>query len=217
MKKYSKILILFVLVAFSTQSFAQTFGIKGGVNFAKMLDKDEDETYSDDYKMKTGFHVGFTIEQPITDMFSFESGLLLSTKGFKWKEDKDNNVKLNLFYLDIPIALKTSFDLGGIQIYTLTGTYLGIGLSGKFKGEVNGNNEEADVDWGTDDDEDDFKRIDFGLLIGAGIDIGAIQIGLSYSLGLSNISTYTEDGYKNKNRVLSISVGYKFGGGGDDY
>ena len=42
-----------------------------------MLDKDEDGTYSDDFKMKPGFHVGGIVDFPISEIFSVETGLLL--------------------------------------------------------------------------------------------------------------------------------------------
>jgi hypothetical protein len=36
--------------------------------------------------MKTGFHIGATAEFPLTEIFSLETGLLLSTKGFISKQ-----------------------------------------------------------------------------------------------------------------------------------
>ena len=92
------------------------------------------------------------------------------------------------------------------------GSYIGIGLSGTIKGEVivDGltTSQEIDIEWGSDIDSD-FKRMDFGLIIGAGVELNSIQIGLNYSLGLANISPQTN--VKVNNRVLGISVGYKFG------
>ena len=43
------------------------------------------------------------------------------------------------------------------------------------------------------------------------MEFNAIQIGITYSLDLANISNYTEEGKEVYNRVLGISVGYKFG------
>ena len=124
--------------------------------------------------------------------------------------------KVNLLYLDIPLSAKASFDLGGTKIYGVFGPYLGFGLSGKskyeeaFDGETE--SDEEDIKWGSDEDESDLKRLDFGLTMGAGVEINSIQIGLSYALGLANISPYTDGGSKINNRVLGLSVGYKFGG-----
>ena len=222
MKNLFKLLVLVIALTMTTEVFAQTFGIKGGLNLSNLLAQDDDDTYIDDAKMIPGFHIGATAEFPLTEMFSFETGLLLSTKGFKMSEEEtfmEENYKyeekLNLLYLDIPLSAKASFDLGGAKIYGVFGPYLGIGLSGKSKYEVTFDGEtesnEEDVKWGSDEDESYLKRLDFGLTMGAGVEINSFQIGLSYGLGLANISTYTDGGYKINNRVLGISVGYKFG------
>ena len=91
------------------------------------------------------------------------------------------------------------------------GPYVGIGLSGKMKGEVSIDGEttsqEIDIEWGSDIDSD-FKRMDFGLIVGTGVELNSIQIGLNYSLGLANI--LPQNNVKFRNRVLGISFGYKF-------
>ncbi len=221
MKNLLKLLIVVIGFTMTTESYAQIFGVKAGGNLSNLLINDD--TYSDDLKMNTGFHVGATAEFPITELFSFESGLLLSTKGLIMREEETivgESIKMegriNLFYLDIPLTAKASVDLGGAKIYGTFGPYIGMGLSGKTIAELTTmgatvTNEE-DIKWGSNENEDDFKRLDFGLTMEAGVEISSIQIGLSYGLGLANISPITDYGTKIKNRVLGISVGYKFGG-----
>lgn len=222
MKNLRKLLFAIIMITISTVSFAQTFGIKAGLNLSNMLMKDNDQTYSDDFKMNPGFHFGATAEIPIVEMLSFETGLLISTKGFKTSGESSESgftyeykTKMNLIYLDIPLTAKATFDLGGAKIYGAFGPYLGMGLTGKTKTEatVNGSSDtnSEDVSWGSDAENDDLKRLDFGVSVGAGIEISSIQVGLSYELGLANISPYTDGGAKIGNRVLGLSVGYKFG------
>jgi len=219
MNNLMKLLIVVIALTLATESFAQSFGVKAGLNLSNMLAKDDDDTYSDDFKMHPGFHLGATAGFPITDMFSFETGLLLSTKGFNEDFQEDGyeyKDKVNLVYLDIPLTAKASFEVGSIAVFGVFGPYIGIGLSGKDKWEltIDGETESGEdkVKWGSDKENDDLKRFDFGLVMGAGVEINAIQIGLNYNLGLANISSYDEGGYTNKNKVLGISVGYKFGG-----
>lgn len=214
-----KLLVLVIVFSLATETFAQKFWVKGGMNLADMLIKDDEDNLSDDYKMKPGFHLGATAEMPINEMFSFETGLLLSTKGTKMSEEEDGDKyegKINLMYLDIPLNAKASFDIGGAKLYGTFGPYIGMGLSGKIKSEVTYNGEtetdEETVEWGSDEEEDDLKRLDFGLAVGGGVEIKSFQIGLTYGLGLANISSDTEYGMKISNRVLGISVGYSFGG-----
>lgn len=204
------------------ESFAQALGVKAGLNLSNLIMKDDDETYSEDFKMNPGFHFGLTAEFPITEMISFEPALLLSTKGAKILEEETYSGetykyegKVNLFYLDIPLTAKAYFDIENARAYGVFGPYLGMGLSGKSKWEGSymgeTESEETDINWGSDE-EDDLKRLDFGLSVGAGVEIKSVQIGLSYNLGLTNISANTYGGEKTNNRVLGISIGYKFGG-----
>ena len=223
MKNLVKLFIVAILCTMTTELFAQNIGVKAGLNLSNMLAKDNVGTYSDDFKMNPGFHVGVTAEFPLAEMISFETGLLFSTKGFKIIEEETlmgetvkYDSKTNLLYLDIPLTAKASFDLGGAKIYGVFGPYIGMGLSGKAKYEMTDlggtETDEEDIKWGSDEYEDDLKRLDFGLTMGAGVEIGSIQIGLSYGLGLANISPYTDDGTKVNNRVLGLSAGYKIGG-----
>lgn len=222
MKNRITYVILLLFLALSTTSLAQIFGVKAGMNLSNLSVKDEYDSYSDNFKMKPGFHIGPTIEFQINETFTFESGLLLSTKGTKMsdKEKYQDNTyefssKANLYYLDIPITAKAVTDVGSSRIFATFGPYIGVGLSGKMKSEYTQNGktgtDESDINFGPDEEEDDLKRLDYGLIAGAGIEFNAIQVGITYSLGLANISTYTDDGDKVKSRVLGISLAYKFG------
>ena len=219
MKNFTKYSLIVFISLFCLQSNAQTFGLKGGLNLANMLEKDDDDTYSNDYKMNPGFHIGATVDLPFNDFLSFESGLLLTTKGMTYEDEimgVDVSAKANLYYLDIPLTLKASYDLSdGLKMFGAVGPSVGVGLSGKMKvtAEYQGETEteEEDIKWGNDEDNDDLKRLDLGLTFGGGVEINAIQIGISYDLGLSNISAYQDYGATSKNRVLKFSVGYRFG------
>ena len=222
MKKATTFLLITVLSLSCFHSYAQTFGLKGGLNLANIMAKDDDETYSDDYKMNIGFHFGPTVEVPIDDIMSFETGLLLSTKGYKYDEKETYmgdtykyEEKLNALYIDIPLTCKATVDLDGIKAYGAFGPYIGVGVTGKGKYEYTENGEtekeEEDIEWGSDENEDDLKRLDYGLTLGAGVEVNNILIGLSYDYGLANISAYTDEGTKVKNRILRFSIGYKFG------
>lgn len=210
-----KFLVVIFIVTISSNVQAQTFGVKGGLNLANMLVKDNDETYSDDFKSIAGFHVGVTADFPLTDLLSFEPNVLISSKGLKLEESADQfSLKntMNLTYLDIPLHLKATFGSENQSFFVLAGPYLGYGLSGKFKHEITFGNEsekgEEDITWG--DGEDDLKRLDYGLSVGAGVGYNNFTVGASYDLGLANISNDSDDGFKTNHRVFRISLGYRF-------
>lgn len=190
----------------------------------------------EDIKMTPGFHIGIKAEYPISDIFSLESGLLLSNKGYKfnysftreWEYDdfeyylyRYEEEKLNLFYLEIPLSAKASFDLGDNSVFGILGPYISMGVSGRFFQELGydlvetwGNetlfydyNEkhENNIKWGSNE-TDDLTRFDYGIITGVGIIRNSLLLELSYIFGMRNISNV---GYRN-NRVISISLGYIF-------
>ena len=222
MKNLVKLFLIVIAIVMATDKlFSQEFGIKAGFNSSNMHIVNNRLFFTDDSNMKTGFHIGATAEFPLTEIFSLETGLLLSTKGFIFRNqlnelnigfNYESKVNLSTLYLDIPVTAKASSYIGGTKIYFVFGPYVGIGLSGTIKGGeiVDGvtTSYENDIEWGSDIDSD-FKRMDFGLIIGTGVELNSIQIGLNYSLGLANI--FPQNNVKFRNRVLGISVGYKFG------
>ncbi|MCK5103812.1 MAG: outer membrane beta-barrel protein, partial [Cyclobacteriaceae bacterium] len=127
----------------------------------------------------------------------------------------ESKTTLNLWYMDIPILFKWNFQIDErTNIYPAIGPYVGIGLKGKSKSESKSNYGEEtytnDVEWGSDEETDILKRFDGGLSIGGGIEYKAFQFGVYYNLGIANISAYTGDNTKIKNRVLQFSLGYRF-------
>ncbi len=216
MKKVTKILMVVALATFSFNSFAQTFGVQAGLNMANVASKTAGE--KDDSKMLLGFNVGGTAEFAINDALSFQTGLILNTKGAKseytYNEggvDVKVENKANILFLDIPLNLKYKFD----KIYIAAGPYLGVGVTGKMKTKASAmgfsEEETIDVKFGNDAAEDHVKRLDFGLNIGAGVDFGAIGVGVQYGFGLANLQPEGDSDNFSKNRLLSISVAYKFG------
>ena len=220
MKHLIRLLAVTLSIAITQSISAQSFGVIGGLNLSKMLLKDMYENYSSEASMKTGFHAGVTMDVPLSNVFSVDAMLLIESKGYLYKESAfgfSTESRINTLYLDLPIRLKGRYHINeDIAVYGAAGPYVGFGLSGKFRSEItfNGDTEvdEEDIEWGNDPDEDDLKRFDFGLSFGAGVEYSAFMLGVSYDLGLTNISAYTEDDAMVKTRVLRISLGYRFGG-----
>lgn len=214
-------MFLFLVVAISNTTFAQTFGVKVGLNMATLSAKDSLENYGELFDMKPGFHVGVTAEFQINEMLSFEPNVLLSTKGYKFKIEEEflgevfkSESTVNLVYIDIPLPIKVKFG-EETKFYGAAGPYIGMGFGGKTTEKYTVGSEtetdEYDIEWGSDAEKHDFKSLDFGLTIGAGVELASnITIGASYNLGLSNISSYTEGETQAKNRVLQVSLGYRF-------
>jgi hypothetical protein len=107
--------------------------------------------------------------------------------------------------------------LGKSIIYGKFGPYVGIGLSGKvvniidYYGAGYFEASENDIEWGNNDEVDDFKRLDPGLTAGVGLEIHSLHLSIDYGLGLGDILPSSNSTISLYNRVLGVSLGYKFG------
>lgn len=178
-----------------------TFGIRGGVNFAKQSVSFDGYNFSP--KNNVGFNVGVCVDIPVMESLYLQSGLYYTVKGYKLEEDGETE-KATPAYLEIPFLASYRYNFSDFtQLQINFGPYLAYGIGGKYKWEYDGESEDAKY---FDDDEN--KKFDAGLAIGAGMTFGHIFVGINYDLGLTNVLKDSEGSLKN--RCLSISVGYNF-------
>jgi len=216
MKLLLRLFVLIAFLSFSASSNAQSFGLKGGLNMANIVMSEDGEDFDEDFKYTPGFHFGPVVEIPFSDNFSIEAALLATTKGAQLSEEEmgfEYSMKLFLLYVDVPVLAKVSFGVGSAKVYAAVGPYVGAGLMGKTKYEASyggeTESETEDIEWG---DDGDLKRLDYGLSAGAGVEFGALQLGVSYGYGLANVSPEEDSEVKVNHRVLGVSLGYRFGG-----
>lgn len=190
-----------------------TFGVRAGVNFQNLTGEDDNgDKYSN--KIKTGFNVGVNAEIPLADEFFLQPGVLFSTKGAKLEGPGD--VKANIGYIEVPVNFLYKADLGQGKLLMGVGPYVGIGVTGKVKGDGG----EADIKFTNDAkladfvDEVPMKRIDAGgnLLFGYEF-ANKFSVQLNAQLGLLNLDPKVEGvkpDSKTKNTGFGVSVGYRF-------
>jgi hypothetical protein len=215
MKNYIKTLMVISFFVVSGQLFGQFLGLRIGTNFSNQLIKDNTINYSNEakFKMLPGGSLGVVLDFPVYKGASVETGLLLNTKGYKLKESDANSKSVTynyLAYIDLPVNIKYTFDLGGPKVFVLAGPYFAYGVFGKgYTKETVGtieNTYEFEYNWGSGA-TDDYKPFDIGLNFGGGVQLGAFVIGANYGLGLRNISPVNDNGFLIKNRVLNIYIG----------
>lgn len=211
MKNLSKVIAIVFVSFVCLQMNAQTYTVKAGYTLSGIFAKNNDETFSSDYEMISGYHVGFSLEKPINDYLSFEPGAVLTTKGMKKEQGSNYLKRMNLYYLDIPITLKASLDLGDVfTLYCAAGPYVGVGFVGYYKEDNDDNIDYHSVDWGSDD-SNDFRRLDCGFTFRTGVEMYSFLLEGAYDLGLANISSNHDNGRYQRNSVIKISIGYSFG------
>ena len=182
MKKIISVLLLAVCLGMAMPAQAQLkWGVKGGVNLAKVTGDDTD------WKDKMGgFFIGpmaeFTI--PVVGL-GVDAALQFSQKGIK--SDADG---LKQVGLDIPVNLKYNIGLG-----SLLGVYVAAGPDFFF-------------DFKSKEPGFDKKRAMVGINVGAGVKlIKHLQVGFNYNIPLGKSGDVTfADGV---GAVFSKSEGYK--------
>lgn len=191
-----------------------TFGIRAGVNFQNLNGKVLGEDL--DNKLKTGFHIGVNAEIPIADEFYIQPGLLFSTKGAK--SDNDDDDKININYLELPVNFLYKPVLGTGKLLLGFGPYAGYAIGGKLKSDA------GDVDLEFESELPlaeagkygyTYRRFDFGANLLAGYEFNnKLSFQLNAQLGLTNISPEVsgldKDDNKTKNTGFGVSVGYRF-------
>jgi len=197
MKKTVFVVLTLIGLTLLTPIQAQIrFGIKGGVNLFSVHFNNLGENFNTDNM--TGFQIGPYMEAiiPLTG-FGIDAAAIYSRKGLKV-----NTETQHLDYLDIPVNLHWNMNLLLLKTYLAAGPYMGIKLSGSnpFFENV----------------QDQIKEKSFGagINMGGGIYLGPLQLGLVYSLGLTdnyNIDKITSSSFSNgKNRGWSITAAYIF-------
>jgi hypothetical protein len=184
------------------------FGPKAGVNLSTMTLKSSG--FSIDPTMLVGFHVGVISEISITDNLVLQPGIFYSTKGSKYKISYSQfsyEASIAPSYIDIPINLGYYFGTGKTKIALFAGPYIAYGIGGKSESD----GESADISFGNTDDND-MKPLDFGLNIGAGVNLNGLLISAQYGLGLANLVPSSSSDGEMKNGVIGISLTYLLGG-----
>ncbi|HMC01286.1 MAG TPA: porin family protein, partial [Flavobacteriaceae bacterium] len=115
----SVLLVFTSIITINAQSNSSEteFGIKGGLNSASIQGDDIGDTES-----RTSFNLGFLVEIPISEKFSFQPELLYSGQGFDIAErdqdnifDTDDNIEYQLSYINIPLLFK-AYLVDGLSI-----------------------------------------------------------------------------------------------------
>jgi hypothetical protein len=241
-----KLLLGATAVLLATGAFAQTkmtgedarFGIKAGVNLAKMhASGDNSSLYNDNVKNNVGFNVTAFADFGVGNNFFIQPGISLQNKGAKFEGTTSStvlnttitnvsNTKTNVMAIEVPVnavfRIPTG-DAGAIQINA--GPYIGFNISGKNKSEsttttVNNSTNPAtstvaessvenDLKFGNSTDKN-FSGIDFGANVGLAYRTNSgFLVGANYGLGLSNL--VPKDSRVGDNKLTNRVIGFSVG------
>jgi len=231
MKKVFLGLLLTTTVAVTAQ--AQVY-VQGGLNLANISETKDGQTEKNN--ILPSFNVGILGRLPLADVFSLESGILLTGRGSKAETYFNNGndyikTKFNPLYLEVPLNAVVKIPLGTkdskTNLFFNAGPYAAIGIGGKSKRDVKilgiTSTETSNIEFNDDDPTtteqenaryDRLKRFDFGLNFGGGFQFQHFIIKANYGLGLAKINSTENNNNeddKNKYRTFSVSVGIPLG------
>lgn len=223
--KFSLALLLFV----GALSQVNAQFIKAGINFANITITNDGDV--DKNKMLTSFQVGISGDIKIAPSIYFQPGLVFSGKGSKTSAGNPNGstyfqATSNPLYVEVPANFVFKSPGKTVNIFGGVGPYVAVGIAGKNKTEGKflgvAFNSEKNIKWSDDDpttlDYEEgsgygiMRRFDYGVNALAGVEFKQTIIALNYGFGLAKLQSGSNSSAddKNKHRVVSLTVGFKF-------
>ena len=174
MKK--QLIVLTIMLCLGTVAFAQgSFVVKAGLNFNTLQDIKVNNV-EQAWNAQTGFHAGIGAQYRIPLIgLSFQPELLYSRmRTGDPQEVNDNSYKFRLDYLEVPLNIQWGINILFLRPYIFASPYVRYAL--------------AKGDWLTDVPWEDINRFDYGLSLGAGIEIWKLQVSGKYSWSFGQLA-----------------------------
>ncbi|MFA5326141.1 MAG: porin family protein [Bacteroidales bacterium] len=173
------IIALTLFMGFNVNSNAQGFIIKGGLSYANM--GTQFENY--DVKSYTGYHFGVGVQTGSLLGFSLQPELLYNVSGSKIGE----NIDWVQGYLQLPVNIQWGIDLMICKPYIQVSPFVGYCLSNTLSGT--GISTDTNL---LDYISDNSDRFDYGVGIGAGLELWKLQVSAKYIWNFGNVTDWNE-------------------------
>lgn len=209
------IVVVCLLTALTAEASAQDafgritdMGLKLGLSFANLHGADVDPHLVSQVGIAGGGFITFRLSR----ILSLQPEILFTPKNSKLDYETDNGYGIyqyNFSYLDIPLLLKASIPLreAAIRPNLYAGPFLAVKISSKIKYKI----VNSGVEENGQEDLEDIRGTDMGLVFGAGVTVaaksGKVSLDIRYSLSLAGVSTAGDDV---RHRALIFLLGYSF-------
>ena len=193
------IMALAAALAFGLNLNAQHYnnarlGVTGGFTSSTARIKDADA------KSVSLYHAGVVAEIPLGAGFAIQPGLLYQVKGMaldQWSDSTGKQIngefENKVGYLEIPVQLQWGPDLWLFRPYGFVEPFVGYKINAE-KGDYS----------------DELKKVEYGLGVGAGIDIWHLQVSAKYFWNFGGI--YNSDIKNTAATIKGLKEGNNFNG-----
>lgn len=192
----------------NAQDKSSEFGIKAGLNVAKIADNSDLLPEGFDFTNARFFHGGIFWNKFFSDHWGTGLELLYTQKGGQQPlvlNDPDSKYKLRFDYISLPLLAKFRFH----NFIVETGTEIAYRINLDAIGDQTISVDLLEMTWD--------KKFDASLLFGLAYQIKKINVAVRYNYGLAGLTEiyYTDvngeplgDAVVHQNRVLQVSLGY---------
>jgi hypothetical protein len=187
---------LVLIVMFASSASAQiTYGAKAGVNFANVSFADEDVPSSS----RIGLLAGAFATVPLTGWLSVQPEAIYTVKGASI-DIFDIESDYIVDYLEVPVLARVPIQR---RVYLAVGPSIAFRIRARNRTSFGGSTEEVNI-------ADDVESLDIGVVGAAGLEMGRWVFDGRYTHGFSDTDADTSDNVKIRNRVFSVSAGFRF-------
>lgn len=197
------LIVVIILLVSSTVAAAQDrgMGVRAGVNLATVHFGGEGGAPALD--ARPGLVAGAFVTLPLIGWIDIQPELLFSSKGGRL-DDGGIESTLVIDYLELPVLARVARPLSGaMRIYAVAGPSVGLRLRARSRTDFGSATEEIDLD-------DEVERVDIGMAAGGGVEFRSLVLDARYTFSLRDIDADTSDAVTSRNRVFSITAGFRF-------
>lgn len=201
MKKTAIVALAALLFSFSVSAqhyINPRFGIVGGVTSTSTQIKDVTT------KSISQYHAGIAGEIPLGGGFAIQPEILYQVKGMsldKWGDATGKEISKSLDakvgYVEVPVQIQWGPDLVAFRPYAFLEPFVGYQLTEKSEGEIK-------------DISTEYSKVEYGLSVGAGIDISHFQVSAKYYWNFGNV--YKSDISQTGTTITGLKDGNTFNG-----
>jgi hypothetical protein len=192
----SPVVALVLVLGCAPPAAAQiTYGVRAGVNFADVSFAGDDVPSSG----RVGVLAGAFATVPLTGWLSVQPEAIYTVKGASI-DIFDIESDYIVDYLEVPVLARVPVHK---NVYVGAGPSVAFRIRARNRTSFSGSTEEVDI-------ADDVESLDIGIVGAAGLEMGRWVFDGRYTHGLSDTDAVTSDNVKIRNRVFSVSAGFRF-------